>query len=136
MLLILLALMPVCRVFVYANDKAGAVKENTSAQKVYYVVLGSYSTLEGAQTYNYNCPDGMECWIYKCPLENETVYRVCYACFSTRQKAQAAINEWRSGLYGDWFTDAWIWVSNGLGNCVFCPGDYETERQKPPLSPK
>ncbi len=131
-----LTLMSVCKGVIYANSKDCSIMENSSVQKVYYVVLGSYDTLESAETYNYNCPDGMECWIYKCPLEDKTVYRVCYACFSTRQKALAAINEWRSSLYGHLFTNAWIWVNDGLGNCVYCPINYETDRPKQPLSPK
>ncbi len=104
--------------------------------KVYYVVLESHSTLDSAQMYNYVCPDGMECWIYKCTSKGKTVYRVCEDCFSTRSKAQAAINEWRSTMRGDWYTNAWIWESEGLGDCVFCPGNYETERTMPPLTPE
>ena len=118
------------------NSKGGGITEKTSTQKVYYVVLGSHNTLEDSQKYNYACPDGMECWIYKCTSNGKTVYRACYACFSTRPKAQSAINKWRSGMYGHLFTDAWIWESNGLGNCVYCPINYETEKPKQPLSPK
>ena len=104
--------------------------------KVYYVVLGSYGSLDSALTYNYQRPDGMECWIYKCTAKGKTVYRLCDGCFSTLQKAQSAINDWSSGLYGYLFADAWIWKNDGLGNCVFCPVNYETERTKPPLMPE
>ena len=103
---------------------------------VYYVVLESHSSLDSAQTYNYRCPDGMECWIYKCTLNGKTVYRVCDGCFSTLQKAQAAINDWRSGLHGHLYTDAWIWKNVGLGNCVYCPPIYEGDGGNfPPLTP-
>ena len=128
--------MPICNVFIYANSKGGVIAEKTSAQKAYYVVLESYSTLEGAQTYNYECPDGMECWIYKCTSKGKTVYRVCFACFLTRSKAQTAINKWRSSMYGHRFTNAWIWECDGLGDCVYCPVNYETEMSMQPLSPK
>jgi predicted DNA-binding WGR domain protein len=104
--------------------------------KVYYVVLGSYGSLDSALTYNYQRPDGMECWIYKCTANGKAVYRLCDGCFSTLQKAQSAINDWSSGLYGHLFADAWIWKNDGLGNCVFCPVNYETERTKPPLTPE
>lgn len=134
-LLTFFALMSVCKGGIYANSKDCSIMENSSVQKVYYIVLGSYNTLESAQTYNYNCSDGMECWIYKCTSKDKTVYRVCFDCFSTSQKAQIEINKWRS--YGiSWFTDAWIWESDGLGNCVYCPINYETEKPKQPLSPK
>lgn len=133
--LIFLVLMPVCREFVYANGNAGTIIDNSSAQKVYYVVLGSFSTLESAHIYNNNLPDGMESWIYKCTSNGKTVYRVCFSCFSTRQKAQEQIN-WFHSYDVSWFTDAWIWESDGLGNCVFCPVSYETEETLPPLSPK
>lgn len=135
LLLMFWALVLICGVSVYANNKDVMVAEKSSSQKVYYVVLGSYNTLEGAQKFNYMCPDGMECWIYKCTSKGKTVYRVCFSCFSTRQKAQAEINEWRS-LGSHLFTNAWIWESEGLGNCVFCPDNYETEMTMPPLSPK
>ena len=104
--------------------------------KVYYVVLGSYESLDSALIYNYRRPDGMECWIYKCTSKGKTVYRLCDGCFSTLQDAQSAISDWCSSLYGHWFTDAWIWKNVGLGNCVFCPVNYETERAKPPLTPE
>lgn len=131
LLIIFFSLMPICSVFIYANSKGGEI-----AEKAYYVVLGSYGTFEGAQAYNYACPDGMECWIYKCTSKGKTVYRVCFACFSTRSKAQSAINEWRSSMYGHRFADAWIWECDGLGDCVYCPINYETETSMRPLSPK
>lgn len=104
--------------------------------KVYYVVLKSLSTLDSAQIYNYNLPDGMEGWIYKCTSNGKTVYRVCDGCFSTLQKAQAAINERRS-LDMWWSADAWIWKNEGLGDCVFCPPIYEGDGGDfPPLTPE
>lgn len=124
----------------YVNSKYVKLSDTpvkiSGLPKVYYVVLESHSTLDSAQMYNYVCPDGMECWIYKCTAKGRTVYRVCDGCFSTRSKAQAAINEWRSTMRGDWYTNAWIWESEGLGDCVFCPGNYETERTMPPLTPE
>ena len=119
-----------------SNGKNEVTTEKSSTQKVYYVVLGSYNTLEEAQAYNSVCPDWMECWIYKCTSNGKTVYRTCYACFSTRQKAQTAINKWHSDMYDGRFDNAWIWENNGLGNCVFCPDNYETEMTMPPLSPE
>lgn len=103
---------------------------------VYYVVLESHGSLDSAQTYNYRRPDGMECWIYKCTSNGKTVYRLCDGCFSTRSNAQAAINKWRSMMYSDWYTNAWIWENEGLGDCISCPVNYETEMQKPPLTPQ
>ena len=104
---------------------------------VYYVVLESHESLDSALTYNYRCPDGMECWIYKCTSKGKTVYRVCDGCFSTLQKAQAAINDWRSGLHGHLYADAWIWKNDGLGNCVYCPPIYEGDGGNfPPLTPE
>ena len=105
--------------------------------KVYYVVLGSYESLDSARIHNGWLPDGMECWIYKCSLNGKTVYRLCDGCFSTRSNAQAAINKWRS-MEAHWYANAWIWESEGLGDCVECPPIYEGDDggNFPPLTPE
>lgn len=108
---------------------------------VYYIVLESHDTMEDAQNFNRVCADGMECWIYKCTSNGKTVYRLCVGCFSTRSDAQDRINECRSLYDGafDYYTNAWIWESEGLGNCVYCPPIYEEVVEGigdfPPLSP-
>lgn len=104
---------------------------------VYYVVLQSHSTLDSARIHNGWLPDGMECWIYKCTSNGKTVYRLCDGCFSTRSNAQAAINKWRS-MEAHWYANAWIWESEGLGDCVECPPIYEGDDggNFPPLTPE
>ena len=127
----------------YVNSKYVKLSDTpvkiSGLPKVYYVVLESHSTLDSAQMYNYYCPDGMECWIYKCTAKGKTVYRVCDGCFSTRSKAQMIINERRS-LYDDgwnYYTNAWIWENEGLGDCVYCPPIYEGDGGDfPPLTPE
>lgn len=107
---------------------------------VYYVVMKSYDTMEDAQMFNRVCADGAERWIYKCTSNGKTVYRLCDGCFSTRSYAQDRINECRSWYDDDniWddYANAWIWKSEGLGNCVYCPPIYEGDRGNfPPLTP-
>ena len=110
---------------------------------VYYVVMRSYDTMEDAQMFNRMCADGAERWIYKCTSNGKTAYRLCDGCFSTRSDAQDRINECRSLYDGnnnwDDYTNAWIWESEGLGNCVYCPPIYEEVVEGigdfPPLTP-
>ncbi len=127
--------MTVC-LNVVSNSPHTDGQKAINPKKVYYVVVCSCSTLEEAQKYNYNCPDGLECWIYKAYAKGKTVYRVCYSCHSTKAKAMAQIKYLKESPYAVWFTDAWIWPSNGLGKCVECPVSYETGKPQPPLSAK
>lgn len=129
----------------YVNSKYVKLSDTpvkiSGLPKVYYVVLKSHDTMEDAQNFNRVCADGMECWIYKCTSNGKTVYRLCVGCFSTRSDAQDRINECRSLYDGafDYYTNAWIWESKGLGNCVYCPPIYEEVVEGignfPPLSP-
>ncbi len=123
----------------YAADRY-SVKETPTLTKqpklVYYIVLGSYSSLQAAQGFNYACADGLESWIYKTTVNRKTVYRVCYSCHSTKAKAMQALKDMKDSPYGDtWFKGAWIWPSRGLAQCVFCPVNMEGKQTKP-LTPQ
>ncbi len=102
---------------------------------VYYLVNGSYSTLAEAKK---ACNDNSQCEvvflrrgpIYQARANGKTVYRMCSACFYSKQKAQELAN-----LQG-----GWIWPSNGLAKCVYL-GYYEDENERltikmKPLTPK
>lgn len=85
---------------------------------VYYVVWGSFSTLEAAKESMAMVPDGMEAPIYEGRANGRTVYRHCVGCYYSKRKAQEAINVFNS-TYGH--RDIWIWPSKGLAKCVYCP---------------
>lgn len=82
------------------------------ASKVYYVVVGSHSTLDRAiqqaKSWQGNQPK-----IYKGVANGKTVYRLCPASFSTNAKAKNYIAS--RGL------DAWVWPSAGAASCMWSP---------------
>lgn len=136
---ITIVLLLICPINVLAADCSynSSPLVSSANRTIYYVVIWSGFTLSEAQQYNYGCPDGFECHIYKTWSKGRTVYRVCYSCHSTRAKAQNKIREMQcSSLLAPWFQNAWIWASPGLGKCVFCPENQETGRLIPPLRPK
>lgn len=87
------------------------VSKNT---KVYYVVVQSFSTLEGAKEFLRICPDAIEGPIYEASTKGKKVYRVCVACYYKKSDAAEnarAINEFLN-------IGAWVWSNNGLAKCV------------------
>ena len=91
------------------------------ASKVYYVVVGSHSTLDRAiqqaKSWQGNQPK-----IYKGVANGKTVYRLCPASFSTSAKAKNYIAS--RGL------DAWVWPSTGAASCLWSPGSSSTKAQQ------
>lgn len=117
--LILFSLMLSFTSFSFAvngNDDVKFVDNyNLMNQKVYYVVLGSYSSLKEAKRFNYYAPDGLECNIYKARANGKIVYRACCNVFKTANEAHGCAREIQKH-YG---INAWVWASNGAANCVF-----------------
>lgn len=83
-------------------------------QTVYYVVAGSYSTLEEAKQYNYSCPDGLEGNIYSAKVNGKTVYRVCIGIY--RRKADA--QKYATSTHQYTGKSYWVWTSKGLARLV------------------
>ncbi|MBO4850210.1 MAG: SH3 domain-containing protein [Prevotella sp.] len=97
-------------------------------QKVYYVVMGSWSSLEKAKSYYQYAPEALEIGrIYKTSANGKPVYRIAIACYKSRENAQKKVGSIKK-LLG---RDAWIWESQGLGQCVYCPKGYDGEPTKP-----
>lgn len=94
---------------------------------VYYIVMGSYVSLKAAKDAYYYTPDGLECPIYQATVKGKTVYRHCVSCFYSYAKAQETLKMLKEG-YGDRF---WIWKSNGLAKCVYCPVGLSGEKLTP-----
>ncbi len=97
----------------YNTQSTDAKKSNRSANKIYYVVVGSYSTLDNAiqeaRTWSGKQPS-----IYKTTAKGNVYYRLCVTSFSTSSKAKAYIAN--NGLNG------WVWPSTAAANCVWSPG--------------
>ena len=101
--IILLAMM--C----YNAQPVSAKKSN----KVYYVVVGSFSNLNNAIK-KAKSWSGKQSSIYKTTVNGQTNYRVCPSSFSTNAKAKSYINN--NGI------DGWVWPSNGVASCVWSSG--------------
>jgi len=100
---------------------AGNNQQRRSTQTIYYVVIGSFNSLQEAQDFNNNAPyDTVFGSIYTAKVNGRTVYRVCTDCFYSKQKAQTEVNNYKkwmneAGRYG---AQAWIWSNRGLARCV------------------
>lgn len=85
-----------------------AAPQSSQGSTVYYIVMGSYSKLSSAQSYNYSCPDGLEGSVVMANVNGKTMYRICTDCFYSKKRAQEAARNIRN-LYG---RDAWVWPCN------------------------
>ncbi len=83
---------------------------SNAANKVYYVVQGSYSSLEKATDAN-----ELEAPIYEVTTNGKTVYRLCPACFYSKEDAQEYARAVKQALG----KDAWVSTCNGLEKCVY-----------------
>lgn len=91
------------------------ISAQSRTRNVYYVVLGSYSTLSQAKKFNSQCPDGLECNIYRAKANGKTVYRACTYVSYSKSKAQECARE----INRNYGRNAWVWTSKGLAKCVF-----------------
>lgn len=88
----------------------GAKKSN----KVYYVVVGSYSNINNAIK-EAKSWSGKQPSVYKTTVKGKVYYRVCPSSFSTNAKAKSYIAN--NGI------DGWVWPSTGTASCVWSPGN-------------
>lgn len=99
-------------------------QQSIIAPAVYYVVIGSYSSLENAikarNDLMYISPE----WLSPPPIftdvvKGKVVYRLCSGIFERKDQA----TERASFIKEELDIDVWIWKSNGLATCVDCPID-------------
>ena len=103
-------------------------------RRVYMVVLSSFDTYEKAKA---GAEAFMQDWlnhvIYKGYANGKAVYRLCTACYYSREKAQACVAELDKALSPG---IAWIWESKGMPECVYCPEGLNDETFDTPLVPQ
>ena len=99
---------------VRVDDKPDCFVFEHQNAKVYYVVLGSFSSLKEAKRFNYYAPDGLECNIYSARVKGKVVYRCSCNVFKSATTAHECAREIQK-CYG---INAWVWASNGLAKCV------------------
>lgn len=103
-------------------------------RRVYMVVLSSFDTYEKAKA---GAEAFMQDWlnhvIYKGYANGKAVYRLCTACYYSREMAQACVAELDKALSPG---IAWIWESKGMPECVYCPEGLNDETFDTPLVPQ
>ena len=108
--------------YVSANRDDERVPNANASRTVYYVVIGSYSTLEAVTKARYSMPDAIDCSpIFLGKKNGKNVYRMCTGVYYTREGAQREVDLLKS-TFG--FTP-WIWKSNGQAQCVDRPIGYD-----------
>ena len=118
--------------YVAVGDREGVIAASKPAasnqQKVYYVVMGSWDSLKKAKEHYMYVPDVLDCSpIYKAVSKGKVVYRMCLKCYRSKAKAMEMVRETKEKL----MIDTWIWESQGLADCVYCPLGYDGEVVKP-----
>jgi len=94
--------------------------QSNGNQTIYYVVVGSFDSLQKAKDFNNNGPaDTVFGNVYKCTANGKTVYRVCSGCFYNKAKAQKEARELHD-IYKEigWDVNAWVYPNKGLAVCV------------------
>ena len=113
-----------------ADAKAPKKKTRT----IYYIVCGSYSSLDKAIKMSEQMSEVVFYPVYKATTNNgKTVYRLCCECYYNKADAQKDLEGILSGFKGD---DWWIWPSNGLAKCVYRPqSPADGQERIPELKP-
>lgn len=120
--LLLIALMAFC-----AFDAQAKTKKQP--RTVYYIVCGSYSSLDKAIKYSEEMSEVMFYEVFKTTVKGKTVYRVCCDCYYSKDDAQKDLDGFYSGFKG---SDWWIWPSKGLAKCVYRPYSPKGDNERIP----
>ena len=103
------------------------------SRTVYYIVCGSYSSLDKAIKQSEQISEVLFYPVYKITANGKTVYRLCCQCYYNKADAEKDLEGILSGFKGD---DWWIWPSKGLAKCVYRPLSPEDGNKRiPALKP-
>ena len=112
------------------NAQARSKKQ---ARTVYYIVCGSYSSLDKAIKQSEMMSEVVFYHVYKATVNGKAVYRLCCQCYYNESDAKKDLNGIFAGFKGD---DWWIWPSKGLAKCVYRPlSPADGETRMPALKP-
>ena len=85
---------------------------------VYYVVIGSYSSVEEARKARYYMPDAIDASpLFRATSKGKVVYRMCTGIYYSKAKAQAEVRDLKKYMS----IDAWIWANKGQAYCADRP---------------
>ena len=85
---------------------------------VYYIVCGSYDSLDNAIKFCNEMSEVVFYLVYETKADGKIKYRVCCDCTATMSKAKKQLAFFKDFLGSD---DLWIWSSKGLAKCVYRP---------------
>ena len=109
----------------YASTQPGADRVGAPAdtRTVYYVVIGSYSSLAAAKSARNNiAADWIDCSpIFMGYANGQPVYRICAGIYYSKANAKEYMEHLNS-FYG---YNAWIWPNQGNAQCVDRPNGYD-----------
>lgn len=105
-------------------------KRTRSTRNVYYIVCGSYSSLDDAIRQSENMSEVLFYPVYKAKVNGKTVYRLCCECYYNKADAEKDLNGILSGFKAD---DWWIWQSKGLAKCVYQPYSPKGDGERIPV---
>lgn len=107
--------------YVSGDRNADRVPNAKAKRTVYYVVIGSYESLEAVKKARYSMPDGIDCSpIFKGVKNGKTVYRMCSGVHDNIAAAKTEVAQLKD-VFG---FNPWIWTSKGQAECVDRPIGY------------
>ena len=108
-------------------------KTKKASRTVYYIVCGSYSSLDKAIKQSEQMSEVMSYPVYQTTVKGKTVYRLCCQCYYSKADAQKDLDGFLSAFKSD---DWWIWSSKGLAKCVYRPYSQKGDNERiPELKP-
>lgn len=104
----------------------GKAKAKSNNRTIYYIVCGSYSSLNDAIKFCDQMSEVVFYEVFEAKVKGKTVYRACCDCYYNLNDAKKDLE----GIYSSFKSDDWwIWPSKGLAKCVYrpeSPADGET----------
>ena len=108
-------------------------KTKKSQRTIYYIVCGSYSSLDKAIKQSEMMSEVVFYHVYKATVNGKAVYRLCCQCYYNESDAKKDLNGIFEGFKGDAW---WIWPSKGIAKCVYRPlSPADGETRMPALKP-
>ena len=116
------------------GTQTSQAKTAKKTRTVYYIVCGSYSSLDKAIKQSEQMSEVVFYPVYKTTANGKTVYRLCCDCYYSFDDAKKDLEGIYNGFKGD---DWWIWPSKGLAKCVYRPlSPADGEKRIPVLKPR
>lgn len=91
-----------------------AANKTSKKSTVYYVVLGSYQSLDNAKEHNVKCPDGLEASIVEVTVNGKACYRAVCDCLYSKAQAQKMARD----INEHYKINAWVWPSKTRAKVV------------------